>query len=361
MVSKLMTIVSGVQRWVEAHALAVGLAGLASLVVGGVAVVSAVVGGEGDVAPTTTATSTPNAGDTVTTASAPVQQNPSTSSPEQAGEGRTLIAVKIDNAPEARPQVGLAEADLVFEVPVEGGLTRFTAFYEAGAYPRVAGPVRSVRPVDADLFGPLSSVMVATGGQRFVIGSLSGAGVNVVTPDVAPGFQALERPVPSNLFVDLSQVQSVYPPTAAAADLLPQGSLPGGADGTSVTIPYGASVTWEFVDGTYTRSQDGEPFLVLDDPFGEPSQLTADTVVVLFAAQKSAGYTDAAGADVPTFDVVGSGRVLVFHQGSVVEGTWGRSAQADPYRFFTAEGESFGLPSGTTHVAVVPRELDVDF
>jgi hypothetical protein len=356
---KFANLMSAVRNWVETHALGVGAAGLAALVVGGGIGVAALVGGD-DVAVTESTTSLP--AEAVTTTSVAEGESPATTTAEVVtGEGGSLIGVKIDNDAQARPQVGLQEASLVFEVPVEGGLTRFTAFYEAGSYPVVAGPVRSVRPVDADLFGPLSSVMVATGGQRFVIGALSGAGVNLATPETAPGFQALERPAPSNLFVDLSQVQSVYPPSTAAIEMLPVGSLPGGAEAASVTVPYASPVTWEFADGSYVRSQDGEPFLVLDDPFGEPSQLSADTVVVLFAAQKSAGYTDAAGADVPTFDVVGSGRLAVFHQGSVVEGTWIRSAQADPYRFFTDSGESFGLPSGVTHVAVVPRELDLDF
>jgi hypothetical protein len=80
--------------------------------------------------------------------------SPSTTSTVAAavtGEGEALVAIKIDNDPQARPQVGLQEASLVIEAPVEGGLTRFTAFYEEGSYPVLAGPVRSVRPVDADL------------------------------------------------------------------------------------------------------------------------------------------------------------------------------------------------------------------
>src|SRR5688572_22070247 len=38
---------------------------------------------------------------------------------------RPVHAVKIDNAPKARPQVGMPQADVVYEELVEGGLTRF--------------------------------------------------------------------------------------------------------------------------------------------------------------------------------------------------------------------------------------------
>ena len=41
---------------------------------------------------------------------------------------RRVIAFKIDNNLNARPQSGLQEADSVMEILVEGGMTRFLAF-----------------------------------------------------------------------------------------------------------------------------------------------------------------------------------------------------------------------------------------
>ena len=42
---------------------------------------------------------------------------------------RTVLAVKIDNIVLARPQTGLTQADLVYVLPVEGGLSRFMAIF----------------------------------------------------------------------------------------------------------------------------------------------------------------------------------------------------------------------------------------
>ncbi|MDI3540617.1 MAG: hypothetical protein PWP66_155, partial [Thermosediminibacterales bacterium] len=42
-------------------------------------------------------------------------------------ENKRAIAVMIDNHPKARPQSGLADAEVVYELPVEGGITRFLA------------------------------------------------------------------------------------------------------------------------------------------------------------------------------------------------------------------------------------------
>ncbi|HEV2451009.1 MAG TPA: DUF3048 domain-containing protein, partial [Streptosporangiaceae bacterium] len=55
-----------------------------------------------------------------------------------------VLAVKIDNIVNARPQTGLTRADIVYVLPVEGGLSRFLAVFSSH-YPPVIGPVRSAR------------------------------------------------------------------------------------------------------------------------------------------------------------------------------------------------------------------------
>jgi len=61
-----------------------------------------------------------------------------------------VLAVKIDNIVNARPQTGLTHADIVYVLPVEGGLSRFLAIFSSG-YPRVVGPVRSAREDDLEV------------------------------------------------------------------------------------------------------------------------------------------------------------------------------------------------------------------
>src|SRR5215472_15861403 len=61
-----------------------------------------------------------------------------------------VLAVKIDNIVHARPQTGLDHADIVYVLPVEGGLSRFLAIFSSG-YPPVVGPVRSAREDDLEV------------------------------------------------------------------------------------------------------------------------------------------------------------------------------------------------------------------
>ncbi|MGH8873911.1 MAG: DUF3048 domain-containing protein [Acidimicrobiia bacterium] len=282
-----------------------------------------------------------------------------TGAPGQAG---TVLAVKVDNAPDARPQVGLNQAGLLVEVPVEGGLTRFTAFYSGGDLPPLVGPVRSLRPVDAALLAPFSPVVAATGGQPFVVGEVEAAGAVLVDQDNSRAYQQLVRPAPHNVFVGPELALEEVPGSPPALAPLPfGGGEPSGSGASTIHIPYSSSsnVEWRFEEGSYRRYQNGEVFEVLAEEEGSPEPLTADTVVVLLAAQRSAGYTDSAGAEVPTFDIVGFGRLLVAHGGQVVEGQWLRGAQADPWQFVTASGEPLRLPEGRVALVIVPRDLEV--
>jgi Protein of unknown function (DUF3048) N-terminal domain len=53
--------------------------------------------------------------------------------------------VKIDNIVCARPQTGLSHADIVYVLPVEGGLSRFLAIFSADL-PRIIGPDGTAAP-----------------------------------------------------------------------------------------------------------------------------------------------------------------------------------------------------------------------
>ena len=53
-------------------------------------------------------------------------------------------AVILENSPDARPQSGMKDAEVVYEAIAEGGITRFLALYQ-NKKPQLVGPVRSLR------------------------------------------------------------------------------------------------------------------------------------------------------------------------------------------------------------------------
>src|SRR5437660_674017 len=59
---------------------------------------------------------------------------------EKVGHLGPVLAVKIDNIAQARPQTGLTTADIVYVLPVEGGVSRLLAVFSSHL-PPVVGPV----------------------------------------------------------------------------------------------------------------------------------------------------------------------------------------------------------------------------
>ncbi len=57
---------------------------------------------------------------------------------------KPVTGIMIENSPDARPQSGLKQAEIVYEAIAEGGITRFLALYQQNK-PQLIGPVRSVR------------------------------------------------------------------------------------------------------------------------------------------------------------------------------------------------------------------------
>ena len=73
------------------------------------------------------------------------------------------IAVKIDDTPPGRPQVGIDQADIVYIEAVEGGLTRLAAIFGTHK-PKAVGYVRSTRPSDPDLLLQYGKITEAASG-----------------------------------------------------------------------------------------------------------------------------------------------------------------------------------------------------
>jgi hypothetical protein len=276
------------------------------------------------------------------------------------GLGSAYVSVKVDNAPGARPQVGLAGVPLLVEYPAEGGITRFVAVVTREATGDL-GPVRSLRPVDADLLPTLAPYVVSSGGQPFVLQDVAATGINMIDLQLFELFTTGDNPDPvSNLYLLLDQLFLTVGESPPLGEGFPAGSFPGGAGAEAVTLPFD-SVSYRFEDEAYLRYDGDSRHEVLDAIGGNPVPLAHDALAVLFVAERSAGYTDSNDVPVATFDVIGLGDLLVFHQGQVVEGTWLRGAQEDGYRFFDSAGAPFGLPAGRIYVALVPRGSEVGY
>lgn len=72
------------------------------------------------------------------------------------------VLVTINNHPHARPQSGIANADIVYEMVAEGNITRLLALFQS-ELPETIGPVRSARDYFIEIASGLDSFYVAHG------------------------------------------------------------------------------------------------------------------------------------------------------------------------------------------------------
>ena len=111
---------------------------------------------------------------------------------------KRVIAFKIDNNINARPQSGLHEADAVHEILVEGGMTRFLAFFYDNTS-KYLGPIRSARPTDPTVIRPYGGTLVVSGATAGLIPSIRDLGVPVHEEVRSPTmFRIANRNAPHN-------------------------------------------------------------------------------------------------------------------------------------------------------------------
>ena len=285
----------------------------------------------------------------------PTSRNPLSGEPLESPSTMQVIAVRVGNADAERPQVGLSEAELIYETLLEGGETRFIALYFEG-HPVEVGPVRSIRPVDAAILAPFEPLFAFSGGQDFVYRSLTAAMIDVLDESDTQALVRGNGTPPHNLFLDFDSARSRAtggPPSEMALPFTSEWESTG-ESGSVIEFALGSkTIGYSYEPGIgYLRTQDGGSFDVLTSDGSEP--LSRDTVLIQFVGLRSAGYADVAGAEVPDFDVVGFGEALIFHAGTMQQVEWRRSSQRSGTLFFDANGDSISLPSGQMIIELVP-------
>jgi hypothetical protein len=258
-----------------------------------------------------------------------------------------IVTVKIDNSGNSAPQVGLADADLVTEELVEGGITRLAVSYYA-SIPREVGPVRSMRATDIGVVKPLEATLVASGGAPVTVRRVKAAGIDTVTEGGPGYYRRADRPAPYNLFNRLPELVKTLDGADPVPAYLPFGddALPKGvaARGLTASFSGGSSSAWQFRDGKYLNT---------DSNAASGDQFKPDTVLVLRVKVGDAGYLDPAGNPVPETKFTGTGPAMVFHDGRLVRGRWSKDGLDADITLENAQG-ALQLPPGKVWIELVP-------
>lgn len=329
-------------------------------------------GGDPEVANTSTPEVTPvpvptRATPTATPTTASSEDGPTyplTGLPAEDGARLELpaLGVKVDNAPAARPQVGLGEADVVVEELVEGGVTRFLAVYHS-ADPGEVGPVRSGRDIDADLFPPFQGILAISGAAAPTYNVLFSAGLTVFEEGQAGGaiYRVSDRPAPHNLNAIAAQLWDAGTDQPPATMPWPFDAVvpEEGTEVEAVTAPfsddYAHSWSWRPDDAVFARGQNGSRHVTAD---GE--QLLTENVVYASVPVGAGGGVDVSGTATVSVELVGSGGARFLRDGQVFSGTWRKASPDAQFEWLDPDGRPFPLAPGRTWVELQPAGLGID-
>jgi hypothetical protein len=247
-----------------------------------------------------------------------------------------VLVVKIDNIVLARPPTGLASADIVYLLPVEGGLSRIFAVFSS-RFPRVVGPVRSARETDLQLLRQFGRPGFAySGAAPHLLPFIARA--RVVNLYLTPAyFRDGGRVAPYNFYAFSRTLRDEARGASTAHDIGFQfGPLPpGGRPTASFSVSYpAASFTfrWSARTHRWLVSMDGTQ---ATDSGGE--DLAATTVVIQYTLVRTSRFIEY-GFRPPYAQSVGSGTAVVLRDGRAYRVRWSRPNPDG--------GTTYTLPSG---------------
>lgn len=304
----------------------------------------------------------------------------------------------------ARPQVGLTQAGVIFEAIAEAGITRFAAIYQEPTS-AVIGPIRSLRMYYLDWDTPFDCTIVHAGGAADALAAVSRGGYRDLTEDYTYMYRGThgERRW-NNLFTtptllrqfntnhgyltsDIKGFNRMTPREARkqmvdnlvtekldilqgteknTSELMPKVSVINLRFGSSPT--FNVKYDYDVSSNKYMRSYGNgnahdvyvcpEEDLGKKDPEGlcELKQMAPSVVVAMVVNERRA--SDNYHEDITTS---GTGNVVIFQNGDVVQGTWRKDTQKDQIKFFNKDGEEIKLAPGQTFVSAIPNYGGIEY
>ncbi len=119
------------------------------------------------------------------------------------------IALILNNDPKIRYVEELNKASLVYELPTEGGTTRFLAIYASDTEIDKIGPIRSARPYFIDLAQDSSSLLVHCGGSPQALAQLAQDSIRSLNEFYYGRYFWRDKNIsaPNNIFINSSSWQ----------------------------------------------------------------------------------------------------------------------------------------------------------
>ena len=271
-------------------------------------------------------------------------------------------AVMIDNYPAARPPFGLSKASLVYEAPVEGGITRYLAFFLPESAPAKIGPVRSARQYYVDIAKETKATYVHVGGSPESLISVRDLGNSDLNQFYKGSYFWREstRPAPHNVLIsgdNLNRYRLDYPEKAPDFEAWKYKQAATSTENEKVSridLKYRNtySVYWQYDKNLnkYKRFLDNAMHA---DESG--SQILADNIVVHLTS-----FTIVDDSSRLSMSKASAGQALLCQDGNCMVGKYKKNGLSRT-RYYLSDNEEFVFNAGVTWIEMIGNWNDVKY
>lgn len=320
---------------------------------------------------------------------APVEPDPLYTNP-LTGEGTQTdlsaarpIAIMLNNLRKALPQCGVSQADIIYEVPAEGGITRMMGVFQSLDGVDALGSVRSARPYYVELAAGLDAIFIHAGGSDDAYAAIKKHGVFNIDGVNGPyggtmfyrdsarkqsaGFEhslfTNKDRIETLLSGSLSKMRQTHKedyslPLVFTSDGTPASGAP--ANRISVEFSY-------YKTGTFTYDPNSKTYLVEqhidkhDLPYVDGSNNAQVAVTNVLVLQTDVNLIKGDSAGRLTVRLTGSGSGWFACGGQYIPITWSKASATAPLQFTTADGQPLILGAGTSYINIVDDGSTVTF
>jgi len=305
--------------------------------------------------------------------------NPLTGEPMDSRFDRNRpLAVVLNNLPEALPLNGVSSADIIYEYPVEGGLTRMLALFQDVFYVEKIGSIRSARHYTVQLAHSYDAILVAAGRSPQALAEVRSLGIPFLNEVEGPHREIFFRDrnrIPGQRVQNLHSVittgyriHEMWPQYDFRIDhernyahvlrFVDDGTPQRGSDADKISMRFSSAKSTTF---TYDSALNGYTVLQSNKDFVDANDNSRPVFAnVLFLKTSVTGLRDdtAGRLDIVT---TGRGEGYFASGGKYVKINWIRPDKESQFSYTHEDGTLLDFGVGKTYICILPTNIDPTF
>lgn len=278
---------------------------------------------------------------------------------------RRPFAMMVNNLKAGRPQSGLADAKVIYEILVEGRITRYLIVTDAQS--GLIGPVRSARPAFIQIAAEYDAIYGHAGNLE-VVQDIDGFDALIDWDQFArSGYhRTTHRKAPYNLYGDMEKLYAAVEQAGKSVTLPSEGlggfevydtarQYNGGQTVNEISFVYGNSETLKFVydPGQKTYKKYVNTTVMIDEQSKEEIEITNFIIIPRPHGKMPNGVHE-------KISYIGSGKAYYYVQGQVFEMEYTKTSAQAPMQFtFKDNGEKLILNPGLTFINIVTDQMEI--